>query len=88
MRVLVAEDSLIYQKLLMDCLGDWGFEPIPVKDGGQACDLLQTADAPRLALLDWVLPGMDGAELCRRLRRFQSRPYVYAIPFDREEQQG
>src|SRR5258707_8840520 len=79
MRVLVAEDSLIYQKLLMDCLGDWGFESVPVRDGTQAWELLQTADSPKLALLDWVLPGMDGAELCRRLRRVHGRPYVYAI---------
>ena len=79
MRVLVAEDSLIYQKLLLDCLGDWGFESIPVKDGSRAWDMLQAPDSPKLALLDWVLPGVDGAELCRRLRRAQSRPYVYAI---------
>jgi two-component system, cell cycle response regulator len=79
MRVLVAEDSAVYQKLLLDCLCDWGFQSIPVKDGTQAWDLLQAADSPKLALLDWVLPGMDGAELCRRLRKLQSRPYVYAI---------
>jgi two-component system cell cycle response regulator len=79
MRVLVAEDSLIYQKLLLDCLGDWGFKSVPVKDGVRAWEMLQAEDSPKLALLDWVLPGMDGAELCRRLRRVHGRPYVYAI---------
>lgn len=79
MKILVAEDSAIYQKLLLDCLTDWGFESVPVRDGSEAWDLLQTPDSPKLALLDWVLPGVDGAELCRRLRKVSGRPYVYAI---------
>jgi len=78
-RVLVADDSVVYQKLLLDCLGDWGFETVPVRDGSQAWALLQEDDAPKLALLDWVLPGMDGAELCNRLRQRENQPYVYTI---------
>jgi two-component system cell cycle response regulator len=79
MKVLVAEDSQVYQKLLLNHLGDWGFESIPVKDGDEAWNLLQASDSPKLALIDWVLPGMDGLEICRRLRRDRNRPYVYTI---------
>jgi len=79
MKVLVAEDSLLYQRLLLGCLGDWGFEPLPVKDGAHAWDVLQRPDSPKLALLGWVLPGIDGLELCRRLRKRTDCPYVYTI---------
>jgi len=68
MRVLVAEDSVIYQRLIGTCLRDWGFAPTLVKDGKEAWETLRRPDAPRLVLLDWVLPGLDGLELCRRIR--------------------
>jgi two-component system cell cycle response regulator len=78
--ILVAEDSAIYRRLIETHLGDWGFDFQCVRDGKEAWKLLSREDAPRLALLDWVLPEIDGVELCRRLRnRPEDAPYTYAI---------
>ncbi len=80
MQVLVAEDSAIYQRLVGNCLQDWGFSPIMAKDGTEAWQVLRRPDAPKLVLLDWVLPGLDGIEICRRIRQAGSdRPYSYII---------
>jgi two-component system, cell cycle response regulator len=78
--VLLAEDSALYRHLIVGHLAEWGFNVVCAKDGREAWDLLAKPDAPRLALLDWVLPGVDGVELCRRLRkRPESDPYTYTI---------
>jgi diguanylate cyclase (GGDEF)-like protein len=78
--ILVAEDSAIYRHLIGGHLKEWGIDFTCAKDGKEAWKLLTKEDAPRLALLDWVLPEIDGVEICRRLR---SRPadaaYTYTI---------
>ncbi len=80
MTILLAEDSAIYRHLITSHLNEWGFDFVCTKDGREAWELLAQSDAPRLALLDWVLPGMDGVELCRRLRgRPETDPYTYTI---------
>jgi Response regulator receiver domain len=58
MRILLAEDSPIYQKLIGDYLNQWGFEIALARDGTEACELLKAPGAPTMALLDWVLPNM------------------------------
>ncbi len=68
MDVLVAEDSPVYRKLLDNYLVEWGFRHTIVNDGSEAWRVLQRPDSPRLLLLDWVMPGVDGVELCRRVR--------------------
>lgn len=79
-KILVAEDSAIYRRLIETHLNDWGFAFQCVRDGKEAWKLLSHKEAPRLALLDWVLPEIDGVELCRRLRnRPEDAPYTYAI---------
>ena len=50
-----------------------GFDPVVAEDGGAAWDLLQRPDAPRLLLLDWNMPGMDGSEICRRVKEIGSK---------------
>ena len=77
MRVLVVEDSAVYRHLIEGLLREWAFDVTSVNDGAKAWDLLQQPDAPRLVLLDWMLPGMDGIELCRRIRGCE--PYVYTL---------
>jgi DNA-binding response OmpR family regulator len=78
--ILLAEDSSLYRHLITSHLVEWGFDFVCAKDGREAWDLLSKPDAPRLALLDWVLPGVDGLELCRRLRqRPEMEPYTYTI---------
>jgi diguanylate cyclase (GGDEF)-like protein len=61
-------------------LQKWGFDFVCAPDGTEAWRLLMENHAPRLALLDWVLPGIEGVELCRRLReRSENEPYTYTI---------
>jgi CheY-like chemotaxis protein len=67
-KVLIAEDDPISRLMLQGMLTDWGYEVQAVEDGLQAWDVLQHPDAPRLAILDWVMPGLDGVEVCRRVR--------------------
>ena len=78
--VLVAEDSAFYRHLIGRLLAEWGFGFTLAKDGKEAWNLLDTGGTPKLALLDWVLPEVDGIELCRRLRaRSDDKPYTYTI---------
>ena len=79
-QVLVVEDSAVYRKLIGDQLQSWGFGVAVAKNGSEAWKALEQADAPKLVLLDWVLPDLDGIELCQRIRQAgSSRPYVYVI---------
>jgi len=79
-QVLVAEDSAVYRQLLSSHLQEWGFTFVITKDGSEAWSLLQRADCPKLILLDWVLPDIDGVELCRRIRHANSGgSYSYVI---------
>src|SRR6267154_4901082 len=77
--ILLAEDSALYRHIITTQLSEWGFDFVCAKDGGTAWNLLTQPEAPRLALLDWVLPEIDGIELCRRLRSRGHQPYTYTI---------
>jgi diguanylate cyclase (GGDEF)-like protein len=78
--ILLVEDSRIDTHQISSYLDEWGFEFRAVADGSEAWDLLQEADAPQLILLDWMLPGIDGLELCRRIRTLSSGgTYFYTV---------
>jgi len=79
MRVLVADDDSISRMVLRNLLIKWGYEPVEAQDGTQAWEILQSKDSPRLALVDWMMPGMDGPELCRRIRQSTQIDYHYII---------
>jgi DNA-binding response OmpR family regulator len=68
MRILVAEDDVVLQMLLQSLLTSWGYDVVVASDGEEAWRQLQQEDAPRMAILDWVMPGVDGIEVCRRIR--------------------
>jgi DNA-binding response OmpR family regulator len=76
-RILVAEDDPVSRELICARLGKWGYEVIVARDGAEAMTALRTKGAPSLAILDWMMPGMDGLEICRRVR--QVNPSVYLI---------
>jgi len=78
-KLLVAEDNPVFQAMLRNLLTRWGYDVIIVADGLEAWKLLESDDPPRLALLDWMMPGLDGVEICRRLRDMQREPYVYVL---------
>ncbi len=80
MQVLVVEDSAVYRKLICDQLTSWGFSTVLAESGTEAWKALEQTGAPNLALLDWVLPDLEGTDLCQRIRRARSSSqYVYVI---------
>ena len=79
MSVLVAEDNPVFQSMLRSMLTKWGYEARVLPNGLEAWDAMQAADAPRLAVLDWMMPYMDGVEVCRRIRTAAREPYVYVL---------
>ncbi|NLV40411.1 MAG: diguanylate cyclase [Candidatus Hydrogenedentes bacterium] len=88
MRVLVAEDDPTSRVLLASMLKKWGHEPVCVADGLEAWDVLRQADAPRLVLLDWVMPGLDGPEVCRRLRAVETSDPPFVIMLTGRAEKG
>jgi len=78
-KVLVAEDDLVSRRVLEVLLIKWGYEIIMVENGVDALACLQAKDSPRIAILDWMMPGLEGVEVCRRLRAQTDRPYVYVL---------
>ena len=78
MKVLVAEDSLLMRRVLAASLRQWDYEVVEAEDGTQAWELFQQHDFP-LVLSDWMMPGMDGLELTRRIRCRDLPAYVYII---------
>src|SRR5215467_1466861 len=68
MRILIADDSIVSRHLLDATLRRWGYDVVMACDGNEAWEILQSADAPRIAILDWVMPGLTGPEVCSRVR--------------------
>lgn len=79
MKVLIADDEPAFCNLLEETLTRWGYEVIVSRDGNEAWQALQGEDAPKLAILDWLMPGLDGVEICRRVRKEVKEPYVYIL---------
>jgi DNA-binding response OmpR family regulator len=78
MRLLIAEDDPFFQKVLQQVLGA-DYEIVAAYDGDQAWALLQAPSAPRLAILDWVMPGLSGPQVCRKVRGCASLSSTYLI---------
>lgn len=79
MKVLIADDSIVSRHLLEAMVRRWDYQPVMASDGAQAWNALQQEDAPRLAILDWMMPGMTGLEICRGLRQQDKAPYTYVL---------
>jgi len=78
MRALIAEDEAVSRRLLEATLVGLGYDVVSVEDGARAWDILRVEDGIQLAVLDWMMPGHDGIEVCRRLRQ-RGGSYVYVI---------
>ena len=74
MRVLIADDSIVSRHLLDATLRKWGYEVVVACDGVEAWNILQSPDAPKLVILDWVMPGLTGPEVCRKVREQGKNP--------------
>jgi two-component system cell cycle response regulator len=79
MKILIADDDPISVLYLQDMLGEWGYDVAVAADGATACDILRQPDGPVLAVLDWMMPRMDGIDVCRAIRDTVKDRYVYMI---------
>lgn len=79
MKVLLADDDRITRTIIAARLAKWGYEVVIAENGLEAWAILQAPDAPSLAIVDWMMPGLDGVELCRRVRQQAREPYVYVV---------
>ena len=79
-KVLIADDDIVASTLVKGLLESWGFEVLVARDGEEAVSiLLHPSDAPRIAIVDWSMPGCSGLEVCRRVRLNSEHGYTYLI---------
>ena len=79
MRILIADDERVSNMMLGRTLEQWGFEVVVAQDGVEAWERIVSDQPPALAIVDWEMPGLDGIELCRRIRATSLRSPVYVI---------
>jgi two-component system, cell cycle response regulator len=77
--ILLAEDDPVSRRVLEAFLVKWGFQVVTATDGLDALRILESAAAPSLAILDWMMPGLEGPQVCQRVRARPERPYVYIL---------
>jgi diguanylate cyclase (GGDEF)-like protein len=78
-RILVADDDPVARSMLQALLSKWGYRVVGAGDGLEAVRIIEATDAPEIAVLDWMMPGLEGPEICRRVRALHDRPYVYML---------
>ena len=79
MKILIADDDAVSRELAARLLRKWNYEVLTVEDGRAALEILRAPGAPRLALLDWMMPQLDGPGVCRELRLNPLAAYVYVV---------
>jgi putative two-component system response regulator len=79
MQILIADDDPTARTFITGLAGAWGYDVQAVPHGEAALEAMLAPDAPRLALLDWVMPGLDGPTLCERIKAEAKSEYVYLI---------
>ena len=79
MKILVADDSNVSRHLLSSMAKKWGYDVVSASDGTQAWEVLRQPDAPRLAVLDWMMPGLTGPQVCEMVRQKGGDAYIYIL---------
>ena len=79
MHALIADDDRIAREILARNLRQWGFEVVSAVDGGKAWAYLETVSQPTLAIVDWMMPELDGPSICRRMRAERPTANVYLM---------
>ena len=79
MKILIADDEETVLQLLDSLLTKWGFETVLCGNGKDAWEIIQQEDAPDILLLDWIMPDMNGVELCRKVRELKKEPSPYIM---------
>ena len=79
MKILIADDDDVSRRVLEEFLRKWGYQVASVANGADAWALLEADDSPRIAILDWMMPELEGVEICRRVRARSDRAYTFLI---------
>ncbi len=79
MRILIADDERVSRTLLMRVVESWGYQTVEADSGDSAWAILSGPNPPRIAIIDWMMPGIDGVEICRRLHARPDAPLIYTI---------
>lgn len=79
MITLIAEDDRTSRRIVETNLQKWGYDVLSAVDGNEAWEILVHDDTPKIALLDWMMPGIDGVEICRRFRQMKEQDSTYLI---------
>ncbi|HUZ47342.1 MAG TPA: diguanylate cyclase [Terriglobia bacterium] len=79
MNVLIADDEPISRRLLEILLNKWGYDVTVTSNGEEAWQLMQQKEHPKLAILDWMMPGMDGVQVCRKIRQGENGSPTYIL---------
>jgi phosphoserine phosphatase RsbU/P len=85
MRILIADDDAVSRHILQALLASWCYEVVVAQDGAQAWEILQQSDAPLLAILDWMMPGRDGVDICRQVRAREKSRRTYILMLTAKE---
>src|SRR5277367_3867419 len=85
MRILIAEDDVVSCHVLQALLTNWGYEVVVAHDGARAWEILQQPDAPPLAILDWMMPGKNGVDICHQVRAQERSPRPYVLMLTAKE---
>jgi len=78
-KILLADDEPIARTMFQHWLTGWGYDVVAVKDGEAALEALEADREIRLAVVDWIMPKLDGVEVCRRIRAGPNEPYIYIV---------
>jgi two-component system cell cycle response regulator len=79
MRALIIEDSAVDRRIVTKNLKEWGYQFSVTTNGKDGWQALQAENAPKLVIMDWMLPDTEGVELCRKIRKIQGKPYTYIM---------
>ncbi len=88
MEILIAEDDITSRLMLKALLENWGYKVVAVEDGLQAWSELQKPDPPLIAVIDWLMPGMNGVELCQRIQGLERTNPIYALILTGRDKKG
>jgi DNA-binding response OmpR family regulator len=88
MKILIAEDDPVSRTVLTRMLEKWGHEVVTTFDGRAAWEVLEREDAPKVAILDWMMPEMDGLDVCRHVRTLDRPEPTYLILLTAKDQIG
>jgi two-component system chemotaxis response regulator CheY len=88
MKVMIVDDEPISRRILEDFLIECGYEVLSTSDGMEALEIIRSPDAPRLVISDWMMPKMNGVELCEKIRGMEKDQYTYFILLTTKAEKG